>query len=41
MNGWIPHNGSREYLGTLTKGSLTVNACVCGDAYTAISGSFP
>jgi len=41
MNGWITHNGSREYLGTLTKGSLRVSACVCGDAYTAISGSYP
>ncbi len=41
MSGWIVHNGNREYLGTLTKGSATVIACECGDAYTAISGSYP
>jgi LasA protease len=41
MSGWVPHNGTREYLGTLTKGGATVIACECGDAYTAISGSYP
>lgn len=41
MNGWITHNGSREYLGTLTKGSSVVIACDCGDTYTSISGSYP
>ena len=38
MNGWVVHNGSREYLGTLTKGGATVTACECGDAYTSIGG---
>jgi LasA protease len=41
MNGWLTHNGTREYLGTLTKGNATVIACECGDAYTSISGSYP
>lgn len=41
MNGWMAHNGSREYLGTLTKGSEIVTACDCGSAFTAISGSYP
>jgi LasA protease len=41
MSGWVTHNGNREYLGTLTKGGATVTACECGDAYTAISGSYP
>jgi len=41
LNGWVTHKGSREYLGTLTKGGATVIACDCGDAYTAISGNFP
>jgi hypothetical protein len=41
MNGWVTHNGNREYLGTLTKGAAVVIACECGDAYTAISGSYP
>lgn len=41
VSGWVAHNGSREYLGTLTKGGATVIACECGDAYTSISGSYP
>lgn len=41
LNGWVTHNGHKEYLGTLTKGNLTVIACECGDAYTSISGSYP
>ena len=41
MSGWVAHKGSREYLGTLTKDGATVIACECGDAYTAISGSYP
>jgi LysM repeat protein len=41
LNGWITHKGSREYLGTLTKGGAMVIACDCGDAYTAISGNYP
>ncbi|MBE0682762.1 MAG: LysM peptidoglycan-binding domain-containing protein [Anaerolineales bacterium] len=41
MNGWAVHNGTREYLGTLTKGSSVVTACDCGDAFTSISGSYP
>ncbi|MFZ5879930.1 MAG: LysM peptidoglycan-binding domain-containing protein [Chloroflexota bacterium] len=36
MEGWITHNGSTAYQGTLTRGSLTVIACECGDANTAI-----
>jgi hypothetical protein len=39
MEGWIPHNGSRPYLGTLTKGSLIVTACECGDLYSQITSS--
>lgn len=41
MNGWVTHNGSRAYLGTLQKGSAIVRACDCGDAYTSIRGSYP
>jgi len=36
MEGWVAHNGRRAYEGTLKKGSLTVTACDCGDAYTQI-----
>jgi murein DD-endopeptidase MepM/ murein hydrolase activator NlpD len=41
MNGWVPHSASDAYLGTLTKGNLTVIACECGDAYTSISANYP
>ncbi len=41
MSGWIPHRGIRAYEGTLTKGGLTVTACECGDAYTAVNGNYP
>jgi LasA protease len=37
LEGWVAHNGVRAYLGTLSKGSLTVEACECGDLYTQIS----
>lgn len=41
LSGWTPHAGSNAYQGTLTKGGLTVTACDCGDAYTAINGNYP
>lgn len=41
LSGWVTHNGGSAYLGTLTKGSSTVIACECGDAYAAISANFP
>ncbi|MCC7117708.1 MAG: LysM peptidoglycan-binding domain-containing protein [Anaerolineales bacterium] len=41
LSGWTARLGSREYLGTLTKAGAVVRACDCGDAYTAISGSYP
>lgn len=31
MEGWTVHNGSRAYLGTLTRAGLTVVACECSD----------
>jgi hypothetical protein len=40
MDGWIVHNGGREYLGTLIKSGATVIACECGDLYTSISRSY-
>lgn len=41
LSGWVPHNGSTAYQGTLTKGGLIVTACECGDAYTAINANYP
>jgi len=37
MEGWFAHNGAVAYAGTLTRGGLTVKACECSDAYSAIS----
>ena len=39
MEGWKAQNGSRAYQGTLSKGSLVVIACECGDLYSQISSS--
>ncbi|MEW6405869.1 MAG: LysM peptidoglycan-binding domain-containing protein [Chloroflexota bacterium] len=36
LEGWIAHNGSRAYLGTLTNGSLIITACECSDLYSQI-----
>ena len=36
LNGWVAHRGAQPYLGTLTKGGLTVTACECSDKYSQI-----
>jgi murein DD-endopeptidase MepM/ murein hydrolase activator NlpD len=36
LEGWIAHNGSREYKGTLTRGGAVVTACECSDAPSQI-----
>jgi murein DD-endopeptidase MepM/ murein hydrolase activator NlpD len=36
LEGWITHDGAAAYQGTLTRGSLTVTACECSDAPSAI-----
>ncbi len=36
LGGWTVHNGLGAYQGTLTRGSLTVTACECGDFKTQI-----
>jgi hypothetical protein len=36
LEGWIAHNGSREYKGTLTRGALTIIACECSDFQSQI-----
>ncbi len=41
VGGWLTHNGSREYLGTLTKQGSTVTASEFGEYFTSISGSYP
>ena len=40
FEGWIAHNGSQAYKGTLTRGPLTVIACECSDDQSqVISGA--
>lgn len=41
LSGWLTHNGSRAYLGTMTKSGAVVVASEFGEAFTAISGSYP
>lgn len=36
LEGWIAHNGSREYQGTLTRGGAVVTACECSDYQSQI-----
>jgi LasA protease len=36
MDGWVAHNGSEAYLGTLTRGGLIVIACDCSNAGSRI-----
>jgi len=31
LEGWVAHNGSQAYKGTLTRGALTIIACECSD----------
>lgn len=36
LEGWVAHNGSRAYQGTLRRGNLTVSACECSDVQSKI-----
>jgi hypothetical protein len=36
LEGWLVHNGSREYKGTLTRGGAIVTACECSDFQSQI-----
>ena len=36
LGGWVVRNGASAYKGTLTRGSLIVTACECGDLYTQV-----
>jgi len=39
LEGWVAHNGSAEYEGTLTKAGSTIIACTCADATSQINAS--
>jgi murein DD-endopeptidase MepM/ murein hydrolase activator NlpD len=36
MEGWIPHDGSQPYLGTMTRNSQVVIACTCSNSTSFI-----
>ncbi len=36
LEGWVVHNGSQVYEGTLTRGAATVIACQCSDFQSQI-----
>lgn len=36
LEGWVAHNGSREYKGTLTRGAAVITACECSDYQSQI-----
>ena len=37
MEGWVPHDGSQPYLGTLTRNVQVVEACLCSNAASFIA----
>lgn len=39
LDGWVAHQGSKAYEGTLTKGGRTIIACTCSDAASQINAS--
>jgi len=41
LDGWIAHNGSQPYLGTLTRLSRTVTACTCSNQASFINAGKP
>jgi hypothetical protein len=36
LEGWVAHAGAEAYLGTLTRGPLTIRACVCSDIQSQV-----
>jgi LasA protease len=36
LEGWVAHDGGQVYLGTLTRGPLTIIACVCSNAASQV-----
>ncbi|MGE5123218.1 MAG: LysM peptidoglycan-binding domain-containing protein [Acidobacteriaceae bacterium] len=39
LNGWVAHNGSIEYQGTLTRAGRTITACTCSDEDSQITAN--
>lgn len=40
LDGWVPHDGNREYTGTLTRNGFLVKACDCSDSASRIQSDF-
>ncbi len=36
IDGWLAHNGTEAYQGTLTRGALTIRACECSDIQSQV-----
>jgi len=41
MDGWVAHNGSQAYQGTLIRGGAVIRACDCSDAPSSIRSDAP
>jgi LysM repeat protein len=41
LDGWVPENGAEPYLGTMTRGSRSVEACTCTTAGNRIIYTLP
>jgi LasA protease len=41
FEGWVAHDGSQAYLGTLTRGPLTIRACTCSDIQSQVISDAP
>jgi len=41
FEGWVAHNGKKAYEGTLTRGALTITACVCSDFRSQVRSEKP
>ena len=39
LSGWVAHQGKGEYLGALTRGDVTIEACTCTSAAQAITAN--
>jgi hypothetical protein len=39
LGGWVAHNGSIEYQGSLTRAGRTIVACTCSDAASQINAN--
>jgi len=41
LEGWVAHNGSQAYKGTLTRAAVTITACECSDFQSHVISEIP